>query len=404
MGADAAGSSDDEAVSELHGLVALLDGLRARVEAGRATSAEIVVVLDTAARDIARELGEVTARFETLIQELPQGVLVVDSSGSLLLANRRAEEIIGAPFTEIDEMLRNGPWPLFTPDGRHVPDDERPLRRVLDSGASTLHESFYLERRDGSRRFVEISAVPVRGPGGTRSAVLTYHDVTDRQSRERAERDFVTNAAHELQTPLAAITSAVDVLQAGAKDEPAERDRFIGHIANACDRLNRLTRALLVLARAQTSNEPPRREVVAVEPLLRAIVDGLPREAGIEVEIECAPDIAVVANRALLEQAIANLGQNALKHTRGAVVLGATRRNGRVEIFVRDSGPGIAPADRNRVFERFYRRGEPAAGFGLGLAIVAETVRVLDGELELDTSERGTTVAIRLPAVRMVDG
>jgi PAS domain S-box-containing protein len=351
----------------------------------------------------ARRLGEATAHLQTLVQELPQGVLVVDSAGKLLLANRRAEEIIGVPFSEIDDMLRNEPWALFTPDGRRLADDERPLRRVLAHGTPTLHETFFLERRDGTRRFVEISAVAVSEPGGVRSAVVTYHDVTDRKTRERAERDFVTNAAHELQTPLAAITSAVEVLRAGAKDDPAELDRFLMHIANSCDRLNRLTRALLVLARAQTSKEAPRREVVAIEPLLHSVADGLHHDAVIEIEIECALDLAVVTNRVLLEQALANLGQNAIKHTRGPVTLRAIRSNGRVEIAVQDSGRGIAPADRPRVFERFYRRGEPGAGFGLGLAIVSEAVHALEGELTLDTSERGTTVTIALPGARMVD-
>jgi signal transduction histidine kinase len=230
--------------------------------------------------------------------------------------------------------------------------------------------------------------------------VVTLQDVTERERLERAERDFVTNAAHELQTPLAAITSAVEVLQAGAKERPEDRDRFLQHIAHACRRLDRLTRALLVLARAQIG-EQVRREVVAVEPILRTVATAQSRER--TIRIECGDDVAVIANRALLEQALANLVENAIKHTTGPVVLAAQSDNRHVTMVVRDAGGGIADADRRRVFERFYR-GEQAteSGSGLGLAIVAEAARALGADLELESSPSGTSVAIVLPAARLV--
>jgi signal transduction histidine kinase len=221
------------------------------------------------------------------------------------------------------------------------------------------------------------------------------------ERRDRAERDFVTNAAHELQTPLAAIMSAIEVLQAGAKDDRADRDRFLAHIEAACGRLDRLARALLVLARAQTRDEVPRREVIPLEPLFRSIAADFPRDA--HVVVECSGDVAVIANRPLLEQAIANLGHNAVKYGHGPVVLAGSRADGGVSIEVRDSGPGIAVAERDLVFRRFYRRDDASRdGFGLGLAIVAESVNALDGELELDTSGDGTRVVITLPAARLV--
>ena len=86
----------------------------------------------------------------------------------------------------------------------------------------------------------------------------------------------MTNAAHELQTPIAAITSAIEVLQAGAKERRADRDRFLAHIERATDRLARLTRALLVLARAQTRDESPRQELIEVEPVPRSLAECSP--------------------------------------------------------------------------------------------------------------------------------
>jgi signal transduction histidine kinase len=210
----------------------------------------------------------------------------------------------------------------------------------------------------------------------------------------------VTNAAHELQTPLAAITSAVQVLQAGAKDTVTDRDLFLAHLEQACRRLERLTRALLVLARAQTGAERPHREVVPVATLLQTVADGL--APGREVAVDCTHDVAVLANRPLLEHALTNLGQNAAKHSRGRIVLKAARTKNTVRIEVRDCGNGISEADRERVFERFYRGHAPTNGFGLGLAIVSEAVKAIDGELELQTSPSGTNVSITLPGARIV--
>jgi signal transduction histidine kinase len=216
---------------------------------------------------------------------------------------------------------------------------------------------------------------------------------------DSAEREFVTNAAHELQSPLTAIVSAIEVLQAGAKDTPA-RDVFLGHIEDASARLARLARALLVLARAETGSEAPKTELVALEPLLADVASRLRPADGVTVEVACPPDAAVVTNRALVEQAVLNVAENAAKYTAaGRIELAARVLDGYAEISVSDTGPGIAAGEQDRVFERFYR-GEQTedAGSGLGLAIVRAAVEALGGEVELEsTVGEGTLVRIRLP-------
>ena len=216
----------------------------------------------------------------------------------------------------------------------------------------------------------------------------------------------MTNAAHELQSPLTAIVSAIEVLQAGAKDTPA-RDVFLGHIEEASARLARLARALLVLARAETGSEAPKTELVALEPLLADVASRLRPADGVTAEVACPQDAAVVTNRALVEQAVLNVAENAAKYTAaGKIELAARVLDGQAEITVSDTGPGIAAGEQNRVFERFYR-GEQSedAGSGLGLAIVRAAVEALGGEVELEsTVGEGTLVRIRLPqGASMID-
>jgi len=228
-------------------------------------------------------------------------------------------------------------------------------------------------------------------------------DLTEQERRELAEREFVSNAAHELRTPLTTIIGAVEVLQAGAKEDPTERDRFLGHIERESGRLARLARAMLTLARAHSGQEPPRIEAVELAPLLREVAAGLRPHAGVSVDVEVADGLAVEANRDLLEQALRNLGENAAKHTaRGSVALRAYGKGNTVTVEVEDSGPGISPEVQRHVFDRFYRGERDPHGFGLGLAIVRESVRTLGARIELDSSPgEGTVFRILLAPARV---
>src|SRR5439155_2536075 len=132
--------------------------------------------------------------------------------------------------------------------------------------------------------------------------------------RELAEREFVSNAAHELRTPLTTIIGAVEVLQAGAKEDAAERDRFLAHIGREAERLARLARALLTLARASAGQEKPRADLVALADLLDEIADDLRPTPAVAVEVDATRNLDAVVNRDLLEQAIRNLADNAVKN------------------------------------------------------------------------------------------
>lgn len=335
---------------------------------------------------------------ESIVDNFPVGLVVVDQGGTPVIVNGKALRAFGK-----DDPGALAGWDeaeAYRLDGSPVRPEERPIARTLATGEIVEAEVLELVL-DGRRAIFEISTAPIVGASGEKMGGLSiFRDVTLREQTERAERDFVTNAAHELQSPLAAIVSAVEVLQAGAKDG-LQRDVFLGHIEREADRLARLVRALLILARAQIGVEPPRDEVVALHPLLTEIGAALRLAARVELDVECPVDLAVVTNRELVEQAIVNLSENAAKQTTSGRI-GLSAREGddqMVEIAVLDTGPGIPAADRPRVFERFYRAdadGRP--GFGLGLAIVRAVADVLGGEVQLDSAVGvGTIFRFRIP-------
>jgi signal transduction histidine kinase len=220
-----------------------------------------------------------------------------------------------------------------------------------------------------------------------------------RRRQESPEEQFVTNAAHELQSPLTAIVSAVEVLQAGAKDTP-ERDIFLDHIEDAAARLVRLTRSLLVLSRVQTRLEAARTELVELEPLLSDVAARVRTQEGVDLAVSCPAGAAVVTNRELVDHAVLNVLTNATNYTtNGRIELSARLNGAAAEISISDTGPGIPEAEQARVFERFYR-GEAGTdhGSGLGLAIARAAIEAVGGVVELEsTMGTGTTVLFRFP-------
>ena len=221
---------------------------------------------------------------------------------------------------------------------------------------------------------------------------------------EKPYADFVKNAAHELRTPVSGITSAIEVLQKGAKEDPEDRDRFLAHIQRATYRLNRLLEALLVLARAQSGEEPPGVARVAVQQILRRVFEDVTPHVGVALETEAPSGLAVETNPRLLEQLLANLVANAAQHTdSGSISLVASQQDDdRVAIEVRDTGHGLEAPDQELFERELARRTAPELeGLGVGLTIVREAVRALGGEVEIGPRlGGGTTARVVLPTAR----
>jgi signal transduction histidine kinase len=322
-------------------------------------------------------LAEERDRLRQLLEGLHDGVVAVDRDLRVTFANPAARRLlpralrVGAPLPDL--------WPDF------------PLRAFAEQLFHGPPQSTQGRVVEGERSFALVG-VPARADG---DVILVLTDVSERERRERAEREFVANAAHELGTPLTAIAASLEVLRAGAKDDPEERDRFLELIERQSRRLGRLRHALLTLARAQTRQEPLRLEPVAAGAVLETVAEEL-REAGHDVEVAVdAPDgLGVLGQAELVRQVVANLAENALRHGSPSRIELSVRQLDRqaAAIEVRDDGPGIAPGERDRLFDRFYRGSDGDGGFGLGLAIVRDVVRALGGTVEVESPPEGGTV------------
>ncbi len=209
----------------------------------------------------------------------------------------------------------------------------------------------------------------------------------------RSQQQFMADASHELRTPVSVVRSVADVTLQQDERPEAEYREALGMVREQTQRLTRLVDSMLVLARADAGGYPLRPADLYLNELVADCCNSLrPVAAGrkIRIDVELAEDLPFRGDEDLLRQLVLNVVQNAIQHTPagGRVVVGISSDEGRVTVAVRDAGPGIAPADRNRIFERFVRldAARGSGGAGLGLPIARWIAQAHGGTVELRES------------------
>lgn len=344
---------------------------------------------------------------EALLANIPDPVILVDRRVVVIEANPAARRLL--PGLKLRHPLS---FSLRAPD---VLDG---IEEVLRSGNPVRTE--YATRVPTERAFeVQIGALPMpdHPGGGEANVVLFLRDLTEARRLETMRVDFVANASHELRTPLAALLGFIETLQGPAREDAGARERFLGIMRTQAQRMTRLIDDLLSLSRIELHEHVAPTKALDLGRLARQMVDmhaPLARERGVEITVE-RPDmpLPVLGDRDELLRVIENLVENALKYgaSGGVIALSLHRveppdgRPVRIELRVRDEGPGIAAEHIPRLTERFYRvdtaSSRQQGGTGLGLAIVKHTLNRHRGKLIIESEPgQGTTVRVSLPEHR----
>ena len=350
-----------------------------------------------------RVLGRKGYEQQAVLASMVEGVLAVDLNECVISLNRAAAELIGSrqadvPGRSLQEVLRNA-------------DLRRFARRALESEEPIETDVILHGQGD---RILRIRGTALRdGAGRSVGAVIVLHDITHFRHLETLRQEFVANVSHELKTPIASIKGFVETLLDGALNQPDDAVRFLRIIARQADRLNSIIEDLLSLAKIEESEQASDLPVEegALGPVLEAVLADCQSKAAercIQIKLTCDPQLRAMINAPLLEQAIANLLDNALKYSEpdSIVWIEAERRNGEVVIVVSDEGCGIGHEHLPRVFERFYRvdkaRSRKLGGTGLGLAIVKHIVQAHRGRITVvSTLGEGSTFTIFLPELEV---
>jgi two-component system, OmpR family, phosphate regulon sensor histidine kinase PhoR len=350
--------------------------------------------LDRRIRTIISQRNEL----EAILSSMREGVVAVDSGQRILRVNGAAASMLGIAGEEVDQktILEAIPNPtLHDLIGRIVAADEPVEGEIVFDGEG--------------ERFVLAHGAALRDSRGVRTgAVVVLNDVTRIRRLENLRREFVANVSHELRTPITSIRGFVETLQEGAFESPGEASRFLAIIAKQVEHLSAVVEDLLLLSRLDEGDPTSvPREERRVRDILESAVEVCATKSaqkGVEVIIECDPELRALCSPPLLEGAVVNLVDNAIKFSESGkkATVAARAGPGELVIEVTDAGCGVGPEDLPRLFERFYRvdkaRSRKLGGTGLGLAIVKHIAKVHGGTVSAESAlGKGSRFAIRLP-------
>ena len=343
-------------------------------------------------------------QWEAIFTNMHEGVLAVDHEHTIILINNAAKEFLGIKESydvlqrPLLELVRNFEINTF-------------LVALEDTGQ--FHESeMDLQNQFGPVRTFHISGLPVefeknKPPG----FLLVFSEITQLKKLEKMRQDFVANVSHELKTPITAIKGVMETLSMSIHDDPKSAFKFISTIERNADRLNETINDLLHLSRLEygdhriQENFQVQNIQTTIQQAVEALNDKLERK-----RINCVQRIVnfpIYANHRLLDQALSNLIDNAIKYSSegSEITITATTQTDQLEIVVKDTGVGIPPEHQTRIFERFYRvdksRDRQTGGTGLGLAIVKHIVNLHNGRVKVESQlDKGSRFIIRLPLDR----
>lgn len=362
---------------------------------------EMAGQLDERIRQIIRQGNEQ----EAILHSMIEGVLAVDSDQKLIIMNHAAGDLIGVA--------------AIGQEGRSLPEVTRNIQ-LLDFVQRTLSSDEPIEGdlilTDRTDRYLQAHGNLLRDSRGVKyGALVVLNNVTRLRELEKIRTEFVANVSHELKTPITSIKGFVETLSDGAVDQPEDRARFLSIISKQTDRLNAIIDDLLSLSRIerQTERSQISLQPEPIRPVLESSAQACEIKAAnrkVRLRLEATGDRQVIANARLLEQAVTNLIDNAIKYSEpeGAVTIGADDDGDYVVIRVADRGTGIAEEHLPRLFERFYRvdgsRSRALGGTGLGLAIVKHIVLAHQGEVSVESElGRGSTFYLRIPKADVVE-
>jgi len=353
--------------------------------------------LASLAAQLKSQIGELKAerdRLSAILEGMVEGVLVLDASGAVVLANPAATTVLESAPPLVGKPLAGAVSDATLRDY---------ISAARDAGARREGEVV-----TGKGQAIAVYAQPLetRAGGGV---VVVLRDMTTIRRVLSMRRDFMANASHELRTPVFAIQGYAETLLRGSTDA-ATTKQFLEIIHRHANRLGGLVDDVLKLSAIEDRPREERvRERVDVSGVASQVVETLRARAAarsVSLALDLEPGLEVMGDPLALEQVLENLADNAVKYGRdagGTVRIRSRKADREVRLEVTDDGPGIAASHLPRLFERFYRvdpsRSRERGGTGLGLAIVKELVEHMDGVVAVRSEVgQGTTFAITFPS------
>ncbi len=343
-------------------------------------------------RQIRRQMQDLRRRqeeFGAITENMSEGLLVIDRETRVLSYNTAALRLLRGAKPQAGESA-------------YALNREMGFRRCVEGALSGQRTEQLLER-DGSCR--QVIASPVQQDGAVGGAVLVVLDVTEKEQREQLRREFTANVSHELKTPLTSILGTAEILENGLV-QPVDIPHFAGNIHREAQRLIGLVNDIIKLSRLDEGDSGGQWETVELHALAENVLAQLGQAAEtkqVTLRLEGGKALARGVPQ-ILEEILYNLCDNAVAYNRpgGSVTVTVEESEQGARVAVADTGVGIPPEARERVFERFYRldKSHSGTGTGLGLSIVKHGAAYLGAKLSLESQVGvGSTFTVEFPKV-----
>lgn len=365
--------------------------LSSQDELGQLANAFEAVVLEL--QNQVRTIEQEQRKLEAVLEQLNDGVAIVDQRGIIQMINPAANRIFNI---ENDDAVGQS---LATVTRHH--DIVTLWKTALESEPGDINSIEIATDKIVLQAFGISLSESIPG-----SSLIVFHDVTRIRHLETVRRDFISNISHELRTPLASLKALTETLQDGALEDKKVASHFLSRMEIEVDSVSLIVQELLELSRIESGRVPLNLESVDPCELINAAVERLRLQAesnGLELNIICPDSLPeIMADFSRLEQVLVNLLHNAIKFTPsgGTIKLECKDLDGKIQFSVSDTGAGISPEDFPRIFERFYKadRARAGGGTGLGLAISKHLVEAHNGEIWVESVEgQGSIFTFSVP-------
>ncbi len=381
--------------------------------------------------EVERLTGQLKSRqqlSDVLIQSITDGIVVTDTKGKISITNPAAAEMTGWPVDESANIDVKTVMDLREEDGKEIPEQENIFTQVLASRQS-IEKIAQLIGRDDKKRTVSIAVSPINIPGNEElaGAVAVVRDVSAAREEEARRADFISTASHEMRTPVAAIEGylALALNEKVSKIDNSARN-YLNKAYSSTKHLGKLFQDLLTSAKAEDGRLVSHPTVVEIGEYIEKLADDLrftAEKKGLLVDVVVGsaentdadgsvaggktikPLYYAMADPDRLSEVITNLFDNAVKYTEsGKISIGLTGNNDIIQLFIKDTGPGIPAEDVPHLFQKFYRVDNSATrtigGTGLGLFICRKIIEIYNGRIWVESKVgEGSTFYINLPRI-----
>lgn len=345
-------------------------------------------------------------RLESIIEQLPMGILITDSTGRLIQRNKKLDQILGFSLpigfqigkdTLNKELINDEP----------IKPSESPLANALSTGKPVVGKEFMFQRKDKKKINIQVSSAPIQNAEGKIIAAASIiNDITRQKELEKQKDEFLSMASHELKTPITSLKMFVDLTKNQIDKKDLKKINYYNsRIIDQVERLRELTNDLLDVSRIQIGKIKLNREIFYLDEIIKNSVNDLQATTdNHKIIYRNKEKILVIADKYRIYQVLVNLISNAIKYSpnKKKIYVSLEKRKKIVIVNIKDSGLGIERNQQKKIFDKMYQVNNPKEktfpGLGLGLYISKEIIERHNGKIWVNSEiGKGSNFYFSLP-------